>query len=589
MKKILLILICTTLIGNAQITFEPTYNLSNTPSATSDYHSVYTFDMFFYVVWGDNGEIKFKSSQNFGLNWSNNVTISNTENICGYPVVVGEGQYNIYVLYHTIAAGGNYEIIFQQTTNGGASWSAMQKISGTASAITPQLGLIGATLYAVWEERPNNNYEIYFSKYSNNTWSTPQNISNTSTSSRWVQLQGDGQNLYCAWIETSTYPLSDIYFIKSTNRGDNWSLPVNITNDDRPQNRIFMKHAYGNTLYLASDDIITFNFDEVFLLKTSDGGDTWSTPINITNNSGNSNTPCIETLGDHIFFTWSDNSHSAPAYDNSDIFYKLSYDGGVTWTDSMNLSNNSETSSRPRICYGWDGPIPAPYLRQTVVWYDYSTGDSELLARNGIYQFVPVELVSFTAMVNFNDVQLKWVTATETNNRGFDVEKRIIGSKQYALGNDAWRSIGFVEGKGTTTEAQSYSFADEEVMTGRYQYRLKQIDFDGSYEYSNTVEVEVNLITEFVLDQNYPNPFNPTTKIGFTIPSVTLRQAQSDTRVTLKVYDVLGNEVATLVDEYKESGRYEIEFDASNLSSGVYYYQLKSGSFTQIRKMILLK
>ncbi|QQS36377.1 MAG: T9SS type A sorting domain-containing protein [Ignavibacteriales bacterium] len=202
---------------------------------------------------------------------------------------------------------------------------------------------------------------------------------------------------------------------------------------------------------------------------------------------------------------------------------------------------------------------------------------------------LPVEILSFNAEATGKGNILFWITATETNNRGFDVEKRIVGSRQYLLGNDDWRSIGFVEGKGTTTEAQSYSYIDEKVIAGKYQYRLKQIDFDGSYEYSNVVEVEVNLITEFVLEQNYPNPFNPTTKIGFSIPTVTLRQAQSDTRVTLKVFDVLGNEVATLVDEYREAGKYEIEFDAGNLSSGVYYYQLKAGSFTQIRKMILIK
>jgi len=132
----------------------------------------------------------------------------------------------------------------------------------------------------------------------------------------------------------------------------------------------------------------------------------------------------------------------------------------------------------------------------------------------------------------------------------FEIQKQ-VGSKQSTVGN--WKTIGFVPGFGTTTEPKSYSFTDENVSTGIYKYRLKQFDFDGSFEYSNEIEVEVDFTPkEFVLYQNYPNPFNPTTKIKYEIPSVTLRQAQSDIIVTLKVYDVLGNEVATLVNEQKQ-------------------------------------
>ncbi|MFO7526662.1 MAG: T9SS type A sorting domain-containing protein, partial [Ignavibacteriaceae bacterium] len=568
MKKVLLLILIYALNVNAQLTFQPTYNLSNTPSATSDYHSVYSFDMFYYVVWGDNGEIKFKSSSNWGETWSANVTVSNTQSTCGWPVVTAGSHQDIFVLYHTIAGGGNYEVIFQKTTNGGLSWSPMQKISGAASAITPQLVLVGYTLYAVWEERPNNNYEIYFSKYSiiNNTWTAPQNISNTATTSRWVQLQADGQDLYCAWIETTTYPLSDIYFTKSTDGGTNWTNPVNITNDDRPQNRICMTLNSAGKIYIASDDIITFNFDEIYLLSSSDSGSTWSSAVNITNNPGNSNTPWIQAFGDFIYFTWSDNTHSAPAYDNSDIFFKWSSDGGVTWQDSINLSENPETSSRPRICYGWDGPIGDPYLRLTTLWYDYSLGAAEILARNGVHQIIPVELVSFRAEVVNQNIHLNWITASELNNSGFEVQRQ-VNIMQSGIGNMQWEMIGFVEGNGTTTETNHYSFTDKIISAGKYVYRLKQIDFDGSIEYSDIVEVETAPAV-FQLSQNYPNPFNPSTKISWQSPVSSWQ--------TLKVYDLLGREVATLVDEYKPAGSYEVEFDASGLSSGIYYYRLSA-------------
>ncbi|MBT8379041.1 MAG: T9SS type A sorting domain-containing protein [Ignavibacteria bacterium] len=143
--------------------------------------------------------------------------------------------------------------------------------------------------------------------------------------------------------------------------------------------------------------------------------------------------------------------------------------------------------------------------------------------------------------------------------------------------------IGFVEGNGTTTEIQNYIFIDNlfEVEPGLLYYRLKQVDFDGSFEYSDAVEVEVTIINEFKLLQNYPNPFNPTTKIEYQIPKLSF--------VTIKVYDVLGNEIATLVNNEKQAGSYEISWYSENLPSGVYFYRLQAGNFIDTKKMILLK
>jgi hypothetical protein len=209
---------------------------------------------------------------------------------------------------------------------------------------------------------------------------------------------------------------------------------------------------------------------------------------------------------------------------------------------------------------------------------------------------IPVELTSFTATVTPNSVSLSWQTATETNNSGFEIERSLIPNP-FSKGEGAFETIGFVPGFGTTTEPKSYSLTDENLSAGKYQYRLKQIDFDGTFEYSNTIEVEINSPTEFSLEQNYPNPFNPTTKIKYTIPSVTLSvpvamPSKGDVLVSLKVFDILGDEVATLVNEPQQPGTYEVEFNvgqAISLSSGVYYYQLRSGGFSQTKKMLLLK
>ena len=150
-----------------------------------------------------------------------------------------------------------------------------------------------------------------------------------------------------------------------------------------------------------------------------------------------------------------------------------------------------------------------------------------------------------------------------------------------------WEAIGFVPGFGTTTEPKSYSFIDEDVIIGTYKYRLKQIDFDGTFTYSNEIKVEVDFTPkEFILYQNYPNPFNPTTIIKYEIPG----QARNDNvLVILKVYDVLGNEIATLVNEEKPAGEYEVDWNAGELPSGIYFYQMNAGSFISIKKMVLLK
>jgi len=191
---------------------------------------------------------------------------------------------------------------------------------------------------------------------------------------------------------------------------------------------------------------------------------------------------------------------------------------------------------------------------------------------------LPVELVSFNATAEDNSVELKWKTETEVNNYGFEIERKVV-SQQPLISN--WEKIGFVQGNGNSNSPKEYSYEDKSPIGGnKFQYRLKQIDNDGKSEYSDIVEITV-VPNKFELSQNYPNPFNPSTRIKY--------QVAINSQVSLKVFDVLGNEVATLVNEEKPAGNYEVEFNASQLSSGVYFYKLTAGSFTDTKKMILLR
>jgi hypothetical protein len=199
---------------------------------------------------------------------------------------------------------------------------------------------------------------------------------------------------------------------------------------------------------------------------------------------------------------------------------------------------------------------------------------------------LPVELVSFTATANrlpaggrFN-ADLHWSTATEVNNYGFDVERRLINSQSSTV--ISWTKIGFVEGSGTSNSTHSYSYTDASVSSGTYAYRLKQIDNNGTYKYSSEAEITIAVPKFIALNQNYPNPFNPTTTITFTLAQ--------DGFTTLKIYDVLGREVTTLVNGEMKSGVMNaVSFNASKLSSGVYFSRLESSGNVQTKTLMLLK
>jgi hypothetical protein len=192
---------------------------------------------------------------------------------------------------------------------------------------------------------------------------------------------------------------------------------------------------------------------------------------------------------------------------------------------------------------------------------------------------LPVELSSFTHKVNGYNVSLSWSTTSEINNKGFQLERKSVSEA-------GWKTIGFVEGAGNSNTERKYNFEDKKLNTGKYQYRMKQLDFNGNYSYKNlNSEIVMGAPKKFNLSQNYPNPFNPSTKIDFELPT--------DSKVKVIIYDALGREIRTLVNEAKTAGIYSVDFDAKNLSSGFYFYRLITGEngneLIITKKMTLIK
>jgi photosystem II stability/assembly factor-like uncharacterized protein len=374
-----------------------------------------------------------------------------------------------------------------------------------------------------------------------------------------------------------TFPI----LFKTTNAGNSWSI-LSIDNVYAPTiTTLFFLDALhgwvaGDAIYKTTDggytwdmlvgpyweDVIDIQFitpsigwftDRLGIEKTTDGGFTWIQQA---------------TGGDgwhqsSLYFIDSDTGYFCP-------FNKVlkTTNGGSSWVSQL----EGTTLNLSDVCF----------VNPSHGWLLGYTPGRIFHTENG---GTPVELISFGAEFFEGKVELNWSTATETNNSGFEILKKELEVRSK---ESEWEKIGFVPGHGTTTETQHYSFTDSDVKPGKYQYKLKQIDYDGTFEYSQIVEVEIPFANKFSLSQNYPNPFNPSTKIKYEIPA-SLNPSKGGTLVQLVLYDILGREVTVLVNEEKQAGEYEVEFNGAKLPSGVYFYQLKASEFTQTKKMILLK
>ena len=197
---------------------------------------------------------------------------------------------------------------------------------------------------------------------------------------------------------------------------------------------------------------------------------------------------------------------------------------------------------------------------------------------------LPVELSSFVSNVSGRQVNLNWETKTEVNSSKFEIDRALVGTKDATV---TWSSVGTVQAAGNSNSPKKYSYTDKNLQAGKYQYRLKTIDNDGSYKFSDVIETEIALPKNFELSQNYPNPFNPSTKINYQVPV--------DAKVILEVYNITGQKVTELVNQEQSAGYYSVSFGSSKLASGVYIYRLSASdkatgtNFSSIKKMMLLK
>ena len=341
---------------------------------------------------------------------------------------------------------------------------------------------------------------------------------------------------------------------------------------------------------LPAQNLITFDDQGWSSNQTLQSNFTIDNLLYITNENFYTNYGCnFDVYGVSIYFVFQN-----PAVDQ---FIITSLDNNLFSLKSIAAYQVSELSGDNLIIEGWNGSIKeySGTFSNITTWQilnlNYNNINKAVIkletsGSGGITDFnfddflfedpFPVELTSFTAKVKENQVLLNWITETEIDNYGFEIERSNFNDQ-----SQTWEKIGFVEGYGNSNSPKEYSFYDKNPVGGSvFFYRLKQIDSDGTYEYSDEIKVEL-IPSEFALSQNYPNPFNPTTTISYTIPKEEL--------VTLTLYNAIGEEIATLKNEFEQIGNHEFYFDASNFPSGTYFYRLQSANFAETKKMVLLK
>lgn len=496
---------------------------------------------------------------NGGLNWTQ--VNSGLTSILVQAIAISKN--NPQYLYAGTAGGANAGVY--KTTNGGTLWTQVntgitETISVQALMVHPDNPSIAwCTIFTGAADAVNGIYKTtdgganWF--VSNNGIGTIKNFLSLAMSPT------DPNTIYAgsSFLVTGSTGPSAIY--KSTNGGTNWVLSsTGLPTDPTEINPIRTMQVSTADPNIVVAGLFMNTVNGGFYLST-DAGASWVKKHNgLPSATGTLiRSSAIRPVLTNQFFVGLDRSTF------TDIGVFITTDGGDNWS-SFNGGTMLNT-------YG---------IRALVF---NSTGNHTLFAGvatatgQGVYEltfsFIPVELVSFSAEVLAGNVSLSWITASELNNYGFQIERRNAESGE-------WMNIGFVNGNGSSTEMRYYSFSDNSVPVGKYFYRLKQLDFSGSYEYSDEVEVTIlEVLNDFTLNQNYPNPFNPSTKISFSIPQ--------NGFTSLKVYDVLGNEVANIIEGVLSEGNYDIQFNASGLSSGIYFYSLTSGEFTKTLKMILSK
>lgn len=449
--------------------------------------------------------------------------------------VVASSTGNLYMFVDSLATN---HILRYSSVNGGSNWGSRGNV--TSAGAHPKMCMSGTGDTLIMN---------YYGPI----------LADTSTSvirqARYRET-GVGVLTSTGFIDVATDNSSKTEYLSAMNNGESWFVYTSGTTGARD---IYGRKSINNGL----------SYDPPMLLAGNVNTDEYWFDLRHYVDTG--------AGGGFDFLFYSDSAQSGVGTLESDKLLYASVPYGSTTFSASEMINEyplvySANMYSPKLI-----SINVP-LRDVSTAYVGETGANKKVFFDKLSRIIPVELISFKALTDGRNIQLDWTTASEQNNSGFEIQKK---------NNDVWEKIGFVAGSGTTTEYKSYSFVDENLSEGKYFYRLKQIDFSGSYEYSDAISADITIPSVYSLEQNFPNPFNPSTVIKYSIAD--------ESSVKLLIYNSIGEKVSELINKTQSAGDYELKFDGSKLSSGIYFYSLEANSligkrdFKSIKKMILVK
>jgi hypothetical protein len=506
------------------------------------------------------------------------------------PVVAVDTSGNFYIITVSLnESSGNGELWVFKSTDQGVTFNQVYEMASgpwfedkewAASDLNPSSPFAN-TLYCSWT-RFSFGTDILLIRSTDEgiTWNMPVQVSDQGGVQGSFPAVGPNGELYVVWLGSGGS--GQILFDKSIDGGTTFGTDKVISNSPNawfPHLAVDLSGGSNNGFIYAVWNDERNGDDDVFVSYSSNEGDTWSSAMRVNNDPiGNGKLQywpsiAISELGEIAILYY--DTRNTPNNNIIEAYIARSTDGGLNFTNEL-LSSAPSPTNIPNGDVRFGDYINIDFYggKAVPVWTDERAGGVDMDIYTAIVdQLVPVELTSFTGRIVEGKTLLEWTTTTETNNLGFEILRSIKN-------DDDWTTIAFISGKGTTIETQYYSFVDES-MGGKLFYRLRQVDYNGTYNYSDIIEVNGVTVSTLLLEQNYPNPFNPATTINY--------QLGNDGFVNLKVFNSLGEEVAELVNKFHKGGSYQITFDAKELPSGIYVYQLSSGSYKETKKMLFVK
>ena len=458
--------------------------------------------------------------------WQPDNRLTNNSAPSEYPTITASGLV-LHVTWRD-ERDGNAEIYYKRSSDGGSNWVSDTRLTNNSSVShNPSISALGLNVHVVWRDERDGNEEIYYKRSTDGglNWGSDTRMTNNNEGSEDPVIISSGLNVYLVWQDSRDGNM-EIYFKRSTDGGSNWGIDTRLTN-----NPFFSVNASiavsGSTIHIVwEDDRNTPGVNfEIYYKRSGNEGITWGADVRMTNNIGYSWFSSVSASGLYAQIVWTEDENSY-----GEIYHKRSTDDGSNWTANTRISSNDSMNSEyPYVI------TSGTYVH--LVWYDVRDGNNEIYYKRS------------------GDYGMNWVTDTRLTIN--DADSRfpnitISGSEVHLV----WQ--------------------DDRNLNDEIYYKKNPTGNPVGIE-----NIDVKIPNEFSLSQNYPNPFNPTTNIEFNIPKTSF--------VKLTVYDVLGKEIAVLVNEDLIAGTYKYDWDASEWTSGIYYYQLISGEFTGTKKMALIK